>query len=80
MTIGCTTSIIVLVMLMNVIEYYVQLVNKYLENPSNSLHKKRLKKYNNKYEALARKYDKTLLKQYQYIEKLLDEELKDKNK
>ena len=57
------------------IEKYVLIINKLLVAPKKELEKKKEKKNNKRIENLVKKYDKTLLDKYRYIEKMIDEEL-----
>ncbi len=62
---------------MKLLEQYVLLVNNYLEKPRNKYLEKRKSK---KYAKIVKKYDQALLDKYRYIEKLLDEGLKEEDK
>lgn len=64
-------------MYMKLIEHYVLLINKYLEEPRNNLIKKEKKFILKKHQSLIKKYDQALLEKYCYLEKLIDIQLEE---
>ncbi len=65
---------------MKLLEYYVNLINNHLENPRKKLSLNRSIFFRKKREDIIKEYDKMLLEKYCYLEKLLDEELKEDTK
>lgn len=60
------------------LNYYVQKINELLEKPRNELEKKYCNKNNKKINGIIKQYDETLLEKYKYIEKLMEEELSER--
>lgn len=65
---------------MKVVDQYVNVVNKVLDEPRKELVRKQMEKPNRNLQKLIDKYDRELFEQYKHIEKLLDEELEFQNR
>ena len=62
----------------DLLKYYISQLHELLEKPRNELEKKYINRKNKKIDKVIKEYDKTLLEKYRYIEKVMDEELSEK--
>lgn len=63
---------------MRAIEQYVLYIQNNIEKQRNKISYKLLKRKNEKFQELEKKYDELLLEKYCFIEKYIDEELNEK--